>query len=164
MSKKMYFVLAIIFSILSFCGAFYVLYNAGNASPGFAVIPGIFSLACAGGYRKGKDNKEYTKNSKYLNLGIGIGLPIGIASGVSHAIMSNSDMELCIALGAIIGTLIWIIISSIIKYQIYKRKWYNGCNKATLWKCEIIYIIHKGNATVQWRCLFFCFNNIHYWL
>ena len=116
MSKKMYFVLVIIFSILSFCGAIYVLYNAGNVSPGFAVIPGIFSLACAGGYRKGKDYKEYNKNSKYLNLGIGIGIPIGTAVGVSRAIMSNSDMGLSIALGAIIGTLIGIFISSIIKY------------------------------------------------
>ena len=116
MSKKMYFVLAIIFTILSFCGAFYVLYNAGNVSPGYAIIPMMFSFACVAGYRKGEDYKEYNKNSKYLNLGIGIGIPIGTAVGVSRAIMSNSDMGLCIALGAIIGTLIGIFISSIIKH------------------------------------------------
>lgn len=48
--KKVLFVLTVLFSIVCFAGAGYVLCTGGQASPGYAVIPMIFSIACSQGY------------------------------------------------------------------------------------------------------------------
>ncbi len=44
-------VLTIVFAVLTFAGAGYVLYTGGRASAGFAVIPMVFCLACSLGCR-----------------------------------------------------------------------------------------------------------------
>lgn len=40
--EKMFKVLTFVFMILTFIGAFYVLFNKGQVSAGFAVIPSLF--------------------------------------------------------------------------------------------------------------------------
>ncbi len=42
--KKLFLVLALIFSVLGFAGAIYVLSTGGEANAGYAVIPLVFSL------------------------------------------------------------------------------------------------------------------------
>lgn len=43
--KKIFFGLGIIFMILTFCGAGYVLYTGGRVNAGYAVVPMMFTLA-----------------------------------------------------------------------------------------------------------------------
>lgn len=57
--KKVAFILGIVFIILTFIGAGYVLYNGGKVNAGYAVVPMIFALACLAYYRK-KRNEEDT--------------------------------------------------------------------------------------------------------
>lgn len=45
---------AIIFAILTICGAIYVISTGGKASPGFAVVPMVFSLALSSMVRRSK--------------------------------------------------------------------------------------------------------------
>lgn len=52
--KKAALVICIIFTILTFAGAGYVIYNGGRVNAGYAVIPMIFALASGTFYRKGK--------------------------------------------------------------------------------------------------------------
>ncbi len=52
MIKRIMLILSVIFILLTFFGAGYVLYNSGNVSAGYAVIPLILSLACIAIYRK----------------------------------------------------------------------------------------------------------------
>ena len=44
--KKLIFLLFIVFIVLTFVGAFYVLSNRGTANAGYAVIPMVLSIAC----------------------------------------------------------------------------------------------------------------------
>lgn len=52
----------ILFGIIGFIGAGYVLYTGGKASPGYGLIPMLFCLTCSQGYialkKKDKDKKE----------------------------------------------------------------------------------------------------------
>lgn len=41
---KIYFIIAIIFTILTFAGAFYVISNNGEVSAGYAVVPMVFGI------------------------------------------------------------------------------------------------------------------------
>lgn len=50
--KKVFLILNIIFVILTFVGAFYVLGNNGNVNAGYAVIPMVFALIFIFLYRK----------------------------------------------------------------------------------------------------------------
>lgn len=50
--KKVALALSIIFIILTFVDAGYVLYNAGEVNAGYAVIPMVFALASLAFYRK----------------------------------------------------------------------------------------------------------------
>ncbi len=55
--KKLLLILSIIFTILTFAGAIYVLSLKGTVNAGYAVIPMVITLACISGYRWYK-NKE----------------------------------------------------------------------------------------------------------
>lgn len=56
--KKVYFVLSIIFTILTFLGALYVILNNGKPNAGYAVIPMIFSLLFQLLYKNHKNEKD----------------------------------------------------------------------------------------------------------
>ena len=115
--KKLFLILSIFFIILTFVGAFYVITNDGNVSAGYAVVPMIFGIAFMTDYRrknKAKTKQEETKIDKYLQLGIAIGLPCGTAIGVSYAFISNVEIGIPIAIGAISGIIIGTTIGLII--------------------------------------------------
>jgi hypothetical protein len=50
--KRVSFALSIIFVILTFIGAGYVLYNSGKVNAGYAVVPMCFAVASIAFYRK----------------------------------------------------------------------------------------------------------------
>lgn len=50
--KKFALVMSIIFTVLTFAGAGYVIYNGGNVNAGYAVVPMIFALVSIVFYRK----------------------------------------------------------------------------------------------------------------
>lgn len=52
--KKTALALSIIFIILTFIGAGYVLYNRGQVNAGYAIIPLVFALAFIAFYRNRK--------------------------------------------------------------------------------------------------------------
>lgn len=52
--KKIALVLSVIFIILTFIGAGYVLYNRGQVNAGYATIPLVFALATLAFYRNRK--------------------------------------------------------------------------------------------------------------
>ncbi len=54
MKKKMCLILAIIFIVLTFVGAGYVLYNKGQVNAGYAIIPMLFGIAFLAMYRNNK--------------------------------------------------------------------------------------------------------------
>ncbi len=54
MMKKICLFLAIIFMVLTFAGAGYVLYNKGQVNAGYAVIPMLFGIALLAIYRSNK--------------------------------------------------------------------------------------------------------------
>ena len=45
-------IFGIVFLILTFAGAGYVIINHGQVNAGYAVIPGIWSVVCFGVYRR----------------------------------------------------------------------------------------------------------------
>nr|WP_317326221.1 hypothetical protein [uncultured Flavonifractor sp.] len=49
--KKLLLILSIVFMILAFSGAIFVLTSNGTANAGHAVIPMVIALACLAGYR-----------------------------------------------------------------------------------------------------------------
>ncbi len=59
--KKILLVLSVIFTVLTFVGAIYVLTFGGTVNAGYAVIPCAISTACTNGYiwcnNKGNRNK-----------------------------------------------------------------------------------------------------------
>lgn len=55
--KKILHILAVIFIILTFVGAIYVLTSNGTANAGYAVVPMVMGLACMSGYRSCKKEK-----------------------------------------------------------------------------------------------------------
>ena len=52
--KKAALILSIIFIILTFAGAGYVLYHVGNVNAGFAAVQMVFALVCTAFYRNKK--------------------------------------------------------------------------------------------------------------
>lgn len=52
--KKLTLVLSVIFTVLTFAGAGYVLANSGQASAGYACVPMLFGLISVSFYRKYK--------------------------------------------------------------------------------------------------------------
>lgn len=57
--KKLFLILSILFTILTFAGAVYVLINFGTVNAGYAVIPMALTIACFSVYKshKNKENK-----------------------------------------------------------------------------------------------------------
>lgn len=55
--KKILLALTIIFTVLTFIGAGYVLASKGTANAGYAVIPCIWTVICLSGYRWYKKKK-----------------------------------------------------------------------------------------------------------
>ncbi len=53
--KKLLLILSIVFIILTFAGAIFVLTSNGTANAGYAVIPLVIALACLSGYRAYKN-------------------------------------------------------------------------------------------------------------
>lgn len=52
--KKIFLVLYILFSILTFCGAGYVIFHKGTVNAGYAVVPMLFAMICSEIYRSNK--------------------------------------------------------------------------------------------------------------
>lgn len=52
--KKAALILSIIFTIFTFIGAGYVLYNGGKVNAGYAGVPLVFALVCIAFYRNRK--------------------------------------------------------------------------------------------------------------
>ena len=52
--KKIMFTLSVLFVVLTFVRAGYVIYNAGSVNAGYAVIPMVLALVCIAFYRKAK--------------------------------------------------------------------------------------------------------------
>jgi len=59
--KKILLILSVVFVILTFAGAIYVLMNKGTVSAGYAVVPMTLSLACSNVYRT--LNKKISDNN-----------------------------------------------------------------------------------------------------
>ena len=52
--KKMWFILSVLFIVLTFAGAGYVLFNVGKVNAGYACVPMVFALIFLSFYRKHK--------------------------------------------------------------------------------------------------------------
>lgn len=57
MMKKILFALTILFIILTFIGAGYVITSKGTVNAGYAVIPAVWTVICMSGYRWYKKKK-----------------------------------------------------------------------------------------------------------
>lgn len=55
--KRILFVLTVIFIVLTFIGAGYVIASKGTVNAGYAAIPGIWAVICMNGYRWYKKKK-----------------------------------------------------------------------------------------------------------
>lgn len=44
--KKLFLILSILFAVLTFCGAGYVLSRGGEVNAGYAVVPMLFAIGC----------------------------------------------------------------------------------------------------------------------
>lgn len=60
--RKMFLILYIIFMLITFMGAGYVLYNKGQVNAGYAIIPMLFGIVFSLLYRNCK--KEIKENNK----------------------------------------------------------------------------------------------------
>ena len=49
--KKLFLVLSIVFTVLTFAGAGYILYHSGTVNAGYACVPMVLTLACLSCYR-----------------------------------------------------------------------------------------------------------------
>jgi len=57
LKKRIYLILYIIFLIITFISAGYVIYTKGQTNPGFAIVSMLFGLIFAGLYRDAKKKK-----------------------------------------------------------------------------------------------------------
>lgn len=58
MMKRFLFILSLVFTVLTFVGAGYVLYTDGQANAGYAVIPLVVALVCISGYKSNGGHSE----------------------------------------------------------------------------------------------------------
>ena len=56
--KKIFLILSIFFTVLTFVGAIYVLTNHGTVNAGYAVIPMVLTIACFSVYKSYKDREN----------------------------------------------------------------------------------------------------------
>lgn len=54
MKTKLFLILSILFVLLTFAGAAYVLINNGEVNAGYACVPMVFALIFTGAYRSSK--------------------------------------------------------------------------------------------------------------
>ncbi len=66
MNRKVYLILSIMFMILCFSGAIYVLVNNGEVSPGYAIIPMLFGIIFQMLYRNGDNKSEITVSNEVI--------------------------------------------------------------------------------------------------
>ncbi len=52
--KKLWFILSVLFIVLTFAGAGYVLFNVGKVNAGYACVPMVFAVIFLSFYRKNK--------------------------------------------------------------------------------------------------------------
>lgn len=57
MKTKIFLILSIVFSVLTFAGAACVFFNKGTVNAGYACVPMMFALVFAGAYINSKKNK-----------------------------------------------------------------------------------------------------------
>ena len=55
---KIYFILLVIFTVLTFAGAIYVISNGGEPNAGYACVPMVFALAFSGLLRNEINKKK----------------------------------------------------------------------------------------------------------
>lgn len=48
--KKILLILSVVFTVLTFAGAVYVLTSGGTVNAGYAVVPCVISVACTNGF------------------------------------------------------------------------------------------------------------------
>ncbi len=56
--KKIFLILSIVFIVLTWTGAIYVIYNKGQANAGFAVIPMLFAVFFVSIHNKTKKRSD----------------------------------------------------------------------------------------------------------
>ena len=131
--KRLLFVITLIFIILSFVGAGYVLYTDGQANAGYAVIPLIISLVCVAGYFVfKKDTTDYA-----LKKWLAVKRVINIAIGVS--------------VGSLFGRGLWVIVDYNAHpdlYASYSAPWYTRIIVALILLdvIALLFVRHKLNA------------------
>lgn len=54
MKTKLFLILSVLFSLLTFVGAAYVLINKGSVNAGYACVPMVFAFIFTGAYRNSK--------------------------------------------------------------------------------------------------------------
>ncbi len=94
--KKIHFYLGIFFGILSIIGAVFVIANGGEKSPGYTMVPMIFSIAFMSDYKrsvKNKTEKEETNKYKYTKIGIIIGLFISSAATINYIMVVSMNVS-----------------------------------------------------------------------
>lgn len=59
---KIYFILFLIFTLLTFAGAIYVISNKGEVNVGYACVPMTFGIIFGGMFNKARSKKERNSN------------------------------------------------------------------------------------------------------
>ncbi len=55
----------IVFAVIGFVGAGYVIFTGGEANPGYGIVPMLFCIACSSGYRcLNSDKKDPDEEKK----------------------------------------------------------------------------------------------------
>lgn len=137
--KRILFVLSLIFTVLTFVGAGYVLYTDGQANAGYAVIPLAMALACISGYRTFKKENTAYALKKWLIVKQVINTAIGVS------------------VGCLIGRVTWIIVDYNAHPDLYashSAPWYTPIIVAAVfWGIAILlevlallFVRHKLNA------------------
>ena len=108
MKKKILLVITIIFSVLTFLGAGYVLINHGTVSAGYAVVPMVFGIVFGQWYRKLYCLKNDSKKNDKKESGIAVGMCLGVGIGVSIGTVTD-NLSFFISIGIGVGTLLGIL-------------------------------------------------------
>ncbi len=67
MMKKVVLILWIVFIVLTFVGAGYIIFNGGRANAGYACVPMVFSLIFGGIYRSILSKEEKKQDEEKAN-------------------------------------------------------------------------------------------------
>ena len=65
--KKIILILWVIFIVLTFVGAGYIIFNGGKPNAGYACVPMVFSLIFGGIYRNILSKEEKKKDEEKAN-------------------------------------------------------------------------------------------------